>query len=972
MVSKNQKKNILFLYPILWICSILIIKVETQQEILSITSFNECINLDFSARNATTGDGTTGQYLDCSNSDNPSVSVNVTVLDLELTANVDGNSEFIVDLVILPDYENRNRKNTNGSKCNADPSVPQNCIITAPTTIRILSTEYVFYYPLIQNTGLVAQYCYMMHTNILTAGDLSLNQKSRVNQGMVVGCMQDTVVKNCNPTYGGTLCAHDQGMFDPVADLSKGILKNGYSATNYWDAVPSSSDGGKCVRTEFSYDSIRKYGLSDDDRSVHPNPTLDKSKTNRTYVISDPEPMDLTFSSSKIYDSVLQSIMCSGFVCGIFNTYCYNYKPGADVYPEVPVYGGNLEPIGISFLLYQLRPLCYIFNINQVPSVAVKVVIEVDVESVGTETLTLSNIMGLERSSSDAKLIDARVISVDTLDGYIGPSLAGYISVCGGQQYQGPLSQKNPQGAWSSAPQDDLQVLPLFDMRNRTLFNSPINGYKFDTNNDITSNPWDTIRENVPSPSGLYYPNNRFLTFSTIWDTDPESYGKNSDPFSTGGDPYSVGMRLSTNVMWYYISYDKSDWLGKSCNQLGITDLFWNTNFKGSLPNRQTGVEQCYLDSYACGPGMTNATFGGRSIPGCLASAAFNAMITYTNISEIPGSNGLPNPNAPLIQEIVKASMPPYYDPTNPNYWIAPIESSGALFFKPNPSQAIAPVSFEILIDLVGTFVGYAETFPNGHIVNVSCDNATVGTQSVSLVTIQNVGLINGSYDVDIDCPIGSGVTLISGFPLEYPVLSPNETYTLPFTFISDGIPDSPQKSCEIFLRPSTSAFAILDSSLFTCDLSNNNIKPQPNDTDIPPDEPGVLGCSGCNFACFEEVGSITDAWCFWLIVIIPSVTILVSLVSGIYFCVYRSEKTKKSNEYTQKIDKINRQMDEYDKSKEPNRNDPPGKMDSQDMINMFNNTQGIPNSEPMLRSEIGRNPESDIPVSDTYGEKLI
>lgn len=923
-------------------------QIACQSEILGITGFNICFNLDISARNATDPtQGALGTYLNCTNADNPSINIPVTVIDLRLTASNDVESEFVVDLAVIPDEPNRFRSNTNGLQCNADQNVPQNCQMMQETKIEILSTKYVFYYPLWYNPSILPQYCYMTYFNMYTQDNFKKpNYNDNINQGMADMCTEQTVVKNClGSATDTTLCNQDIQQFGPIANISRGIFTGQWNSGNYWDFVDSAKENGRCRRTAVSYDAVRKYGITNFEFQSG-LVTEDTSKTNLSMLISDPEPMDLQFSANRLYESVLQSITCTGVDCGIYNGICYNHQ-NPDVYPDKFGTGSDIKVVGIQFYLYQLRPICYLYDIKQVPSVAAEIEIRVttiDSSSTGvgsqTETITISNLMGTERNSSEQRLISASIISVDTLDGYLGPSLNGYIMICGGQETNIPLWARNPTNQYNNTPKFDLHFDPFFDMRNRSLGGTALE-------NSTIANPWNVIMENVPSPSGRYYPNNRFLTFSSRWDTDPESYGANSDPFSTGGDPYSVGARLDTNVMWYFFPSSKSHWIGDGCNQLGITDLFWNRNFNGGTPDRVTGNQQCYLNPWACVPGLLENTFGGRTIPGCLASTAFNNMIEYTDEQLTTTNPGAVN-NINLIKDIAKQSMPPDYDPYNPNYWLA---DGNRLYYTPSQSAATFDLSFEVVIDLVGSFVGYADVFANGLILNSACQNLTGGPAvdndpSNLIITVKNTGTINGSYILTFNCPPASGIVITGSTELHYEDLAPNATQNQTTTFTAPNISQLNQQPCELVLQPRTDVFAVLDTKLLACSIGlNPDNRPAPNDTDIPIPDPGDTKCGVCDFECFEVQGSITDSACFWVLVSTMGFFVFALIAAGITYCVFTSRRKDKSAQYLESIKKAeeNAQLEEEQTlAQEAHLQGPPDKMDPQDYDNMLHSYNSI------------------------------
>ena len=869
-------------------------KTLAQQDILSISSYNYCIEL---GDNKTQSLNTS--YLDCSGGPDSEQGWPITTIDLRLVASAISESSFIVDLTTVPDIHNSHRPNDNPNPriCGADPTKPQNCVTTTPVSITVESTEYIYYYNLHEVATVVPQYCYMGRFATINTEHLTIdNNKQKVSplSGTEL-CYQNDVVNYCGNTdssrcadLADTYSQENLRIVSQVIDKEalnrgKGEYYYKWASANKHDPYTSPTHPvGEFRDTILSFDSIRRgpKPCLYNQPSPSPNPTFNSISRDDHPVIGEypvPEPFPEGVASKLVfgYGDVLQSTMCSGYQCGgIYDAvayknysttsrkvverdtdgnvkdacqrddpqdifYAYNARDGAIDGNNEPKKQKNVGTIGMILELYSLGPECVLYSIDETPSVAVKITINVTnlnstdpVNSNGksnTQTVYISNLVGLPKQASPEKTVGARVISVDTLDGYIGPALPGYIIQCGKpdqvpateptfNDFSDPREVQYDDGSRNAPPADaeeqynkaDIagkKKLAFLDMRRYVVQDGPENN----TDYDPTTNPWEYIKERLPVQGG-YYPTGKALDIN---------------PFD----------KPARNSMWYYVDILNDAWLGPGCNQLGMTDEFWNTNFNGGSPNSDTGLEQCYLSPFMCMPGYSNESFGGRSIPGCLASAAFIAK-------RREGVFGLDTDqfdyNGEQIEEIVKKSVPPYYNPQDPNYWPVILEGVGmALAFDPKKSKSpdaisMPPVSFELTIELVGSFVEYISNVSNGEIVAIDCHNGSAdpGVINRANVTVKNVGTIPGTYTLDIDCPKESEVT-IDGQISNTPVINPGEKgvsfFDYSTTVPGDELPTD-QNACVINLMPGGGdAFTILSTMLFTCDL----VDPDDPDGDV-------------------------------------------------------------------------------------------------------------------------------------------
>jgi hypothetical protein len=718
---------------------------------------------------------------------------------------------------------------------------------------------------------------------------------------------------------------------------------------------------GTCRNTIFSFDSIRKGGSYFDQSGNSNVPDLglpdsffqcllnytehDDMPVISSYPISDPPPLKLSSKVNTAYGNVLQDITCSGYNCGgIYDALCpYGFATSNDLekqqLPNSPLCQNNAKdgatgsknqvgPIGMNLGIYSLNPNCILYEIDEIPGVLVTVRFKVTtdtngdglvddqdtdiyVDSNGIESVQefkLTNILGLEKVSSSQGVAGARVVSVDTLDGYIGPAIPGFIVMCGDPDppienlrknniYTDPKIQaaENPQSDGLINTDDDTGVNVLASLYNQLDPNGDgilestfidmhhyVLADEYSTNQslyDPTVNPWPIIAEGLNKT--VMYPRGENLNYA----------------------PPSLN-RPKRNAMWYYIPIEKESWIGKGCNQLGLTDLFWNTNFQGGAPNVNTGIEQCYLSPFTCVPGYNENSFGGRSIPGCLASAAFVAK-EENSIS--PTQQMRDNQNE--IDYVIKNSMPPQYNEANPNFWTLALTDGMALAYDPsicgtncqgNPPE----LSFEVLIDLVGTFVAYESTVPNGIIVQPIICNGTIGVPSTGNMTVGNRGTIPGSFQVQIQCV--SGLIAIDNNGLLFKDLEPGEDRSQIFEYTPTIDTENIDNPCLARLLPSGGdVFVILQEVSFSCTDTAPITKPDDPTEQENPNDINVVPCGCMDMPCWEQTDGVSkwDSICYNLFIWPPLILLILFLGASGYFIVIKIRAEKLSRESDKDID---------------------------------------------------------------------
>jgi hypothetical protein len=246
----------------------------------------------------------------------------------------------------------------------------------------------------------------------------------------------------------------------------------------------------------------------------------------------------------------------------------------------------------------------------------------------------------------------------------------------------------------------------------------------------------------------------------------------------------------------------------------------------------------------------------------------------------------------------------------------------------------------------------------NGRITDVEC-NGTINDFSNGFVTVQNTGLIDGTYVVDIECPTDSGITAVAPSTLNYGLLNPNETDTQSFSFVGSVVPQNSLDPCILVLRPGdANVFVVLQELIFTCTVLDADIPPSPNDTDVNVSMPGIfeIDCGSCDFECIQAAGkSITTSWCFWIISSFFILSIVLSIVSCAIYIGYNYSVKKDSEKFVESLKRAARGDPLYSTVEIQPRN----LMSSQDFANIYSA------GSPMGVSEAGTRPSPSAVMAD-------
>ena len=534
-------------------------------------------------------------------------------------------------------------------------------------------------------------------------------------------------------------------------------------------------------------------------------------------------------------------------------------------------------------LIVPLGPQCSVFKVSADPKIIITVDIDVTVTTLNaqgdkvekTETLSLETFSTGETQSSVNKLLRARFENIQSVDSTLGPSIEGYIVVCG--RSTAALEPDFP---------DMRDLLPLDDDGKRR---------------PITVNPWPYIKEQFEKDApGV----NRVNYYPLPFDYSPLGIRGKSDSGTGLNDDLS-------QTFWYFVPLGTAmrEW-GTGCNQVGI-----KAGWTSSQANQET---MCRLPPHECVPGIGKFYSGGRktSLP-CTVSSQFAFLSGLLDLDEgTTGDFQSSNRYTSVTTDQMNVFMPgdefdedsssgggtqstsALYNPQAPNFWLA----DGKLLYQPTGNQPLSStVSAELVVDYLGTFVSYVQEVASARLTQLNeldCDVGQMGitTLNISVENLSQPGIgVATSYLVAMDCDLDStGVAIISANPAIVGPIEPGATDTVIFTIQQDG--SSAQKaSCSVTLSSATDVVdePIMDTATVNCNIAvpGPPIIYVPSNATAPAPQPET--CEGfCPLDCLVLQGGLGTNACFIVIMSIVAVilAILVSLVILYIVSRYRSD----------------------------------------------------------------------------------
>lgn len=923
----------------------LVLGARGQAELLSVTSFVECVDIDRSARDPTTQQGRAGNFLDCTPTSDPQStgSDTVTIIDARIIAGSSGgNSAFEVNLTTVTSDTTPPTSSTDGGKCqlNLVGGVPQptNCKVSQhPYSIVLSSSEYIYYYDLTADESVELPYCHVVHfydtasakcDNITYEGSggntyNKYTQTCSARVERIPGCKTgSTGANNASPQCERWMDALSTRNIYGIM-TGKNPDQTPFNISEYYAAYVGAAacvqnDTRRCIRTEFSSDALRKpappmytgFGGGipwDDAASIR----LGEMFGGAAYTLHDlalPSPLPLGLDESPAFQSTtgapgdLQVLNCVG-PCEATQQNCYNTYDATE--PDaVRANGTTLESEGVDVGLFGLGPACRVYNVALTPRVAVRITATLR-DLVTNETFVVSTddvTPGTQAVSNDTgvpKTFAMEIVTVGSLNNVLGPPLGGAILVCGG-----PIQQEVRVGARSFPAYTRFDLLdppttqppptdapPFFNMREQMAPFAEVGNPFY--------NPWGAVlaRADADSDGALgFYPSNRYMGYSDAC-------------AAPARDPADTRTCDQTNVMWYYVNSENRRFIGRGCDQLGITDMFWNVGANGGQTTAsQFAADTCNSDPFICAPGFSSAfAFENRTlaagntteyhyvpvdapVTGCMASTAFEIArevpmppgfgfadeydpANYAGYWNAFGQPELLHSTLGVVDQtyslattinVLENYVPRGYNPTRPNYWLQTDETP-RLYFKPDNTvqtpagAAFSPeLSVEVVLYLVGKFVAFEDAIPAGRINQGPCvTDTTFAVLSSQQVTVTNLGTIAGQYQVNVACPPRSQIYA----PVASLVVPPTGTLppgneSVPVTIYYDpnpdfeADPDKPVEPCQLTLLALNTA-SELDQQNVICNhtfIDQNGTEPAP----APFFFPNNTGWSGKNCRCMD------------------------------------------------------------------------------------------------------------------------
>ena len=937
-----------------WILVLLVAvtQVRPQAEILSITSFIECVEIDRTAFDGSAGTVQPGNFLDCT-TDNATKSDTVTIVNLRLTAGTDSDSTFFFNLNSFNAQNSASQTSTQPSQCIADvvngATVPTDCQLTTDTfAVQFTNTKYNYYYTLELESDFDIPYCHVMQyadtltqtcNNIFPVGDNPFSKFTATCEARV-----EQLVRGQSPGSGQNAntenAAHYYNMFDSskIQGILSGLNENGtaFDTTPYYYVAPTGSCatagvGSLCVRTEFSSDIFRKPsgpmrstgpppvwkwddGVSIDEGSIYPT----MAYTDHTLPLPNPIPYGLdqstVFTSGTGFgkgSGTLQILNCLG-TCPANTQNCYStYDPTE---PDARRSNGTvLEAQSLDIALFALGPQCAVYSVSLLPRVAVVVTMNVTNLATGeVTTVNTSNVNPGEQQSSSNKFVAFGIRSVGTINNILGPPIGGKIVVCG------PIKELTETSYLPSvkfnllipttddANTDDPKEPAFPDMRD---FAAPD-----DEVDNVLYNPWENIAKITKERGDVtegYFPSNRYMKVNVACDEDGKQL------------PGTTRICRNSQQMFFYIPPEYEGTIGRGCNQIGITDQFWNANGDGSLVTGQFAADTCGSDPAVCVPGFAlNFVTEGNvvdlnnfAVTGCMASTAYEIMREVDindiyNQTDIDGLNttywrkyGSVAPDFNLgdsvsafaTSQIYRKNMPPGYNYKTPNFWLQTDDGTRRMYWDPSISTNDPkhtnvqmpknfPISFDMTAYFLGKFLGYAAVVPSGKIVQSSCvANTALSEISNMTVAVNNTGTSVGDYVLEVSCPQGSNIQVLQkDSQKNFDAVAPGEVspgQIVGFQFDSTTPTDSDPNTdtlCELVLYPKSSVLTTLDDQLLNSGCKHEPAPPSPNQPPSPaftpkfhPPPPTVCPW-WCAFGCYlySPDKNIDESPCFWFIVL--------------------------------------------------------------------------------------------------------
>ncbi len=680
-------------------------RTNAQSELLSITSFVACVEVDLSAFNHETQQGQNGSFLDCTPTmDSDSTGDTVTILDLRIVAGAwDGDSSLQIDLTTVTSQNTPPTTSSSGVKCSVNTdsdglSLPTDCALTTqPYSMEITASEYIYYYDLTLDESYELPYCHVSHYYQTASkacdkieyegGSNEYNQFTQTCSARVEifpscynsGTGANTASAQCE-TWMSLLSSRN------IEGIMSGRYHNGtdFNISQYYSAYVQDAIGcdiastNRCIRTEFSSDALRKpspvmYPFSEqfgnfvtwNDRfSVEIGEIFPAAAFTLHEEVPMPSPLPYGLDESNTFadkDGDLQILNCVG-PCLAGEQNCYNTYDG-NTPQAIRTNGTILESEGFDIGMFALGPSCSVYNVAVTPRVAVTVTVTLtNLDTNETTVISTNNVNPGARTTDEPHTFAMEILGVGSLNNVLGPPMGGAIILCG-EPIEDMLTAGGVSYAAAVEPSLLNEATQPPSMANKQPFLS-MRTYAapYDELDNPFFNPWIPIEEHANQTLDrvrAFYPSHRFAGYQYMCQNDTDSDGRND-----AADPADTRTCIDENYMWYWVGPQNRNTIGRGCAQMGITDMFWNSgSVQGQTLANQFGAETCNSDPYVCFPGFatevgfvslddtnttTQFTFGYSPVTGCMASTAFEIgrlegtpPVTYSSRDEVEEKAGI-------------------------------------------------------------------------------------------------------------------------------------------------------------------------------------------------------------------------------------------------------------------------------------------------------------------------------------------
>ncbi len=653
---------------------------NAQSELLSITSFVACVEVDLSALNHQTGVGQNGSFLDCTPTmDSDSTGDTVTILDMRIVAGTwDGDSSLQIDLTTVTAQNTPPTTSPSGIACNINTdsdglALPTDCALTTqPYSMEITASEYIYYYDLTLDESFEFPYCHVMHyydTASATCDQIKYaGGSNEYNQYTETCSARVELLPSCynsgtGANTGSPQCEMWMSLLGSrnIEGIMSGQYNNGtdfnisqyYSAYTPGDAGCDVESTQRCIRTEFSSDALRKptpvlYPQApinlitwNDKFSVEVGEIFPAAAFTLHEDFPLPHPIPYGLDESNTFADAngdLQILNCVGpCLAGTQNCYnTYDANTQATTTNEaIRTNGTILESEGFDVGMFALGPSCSVYNVAVTPRVAVSITVSItNLDTNVTTVITTNNVNPGARTTDEPHTFALEIVGVGSLNNVLGPPMGGAIILCG-EPIEDLLTAGGVSYAAAVEPSLLNEATQPPSMANKQPFLSMRTAAApYDELQNPLYNPWPDILANDIAPSFAFYPSGRYASYQYMCQNDTDSDGRNDD-----ADPADTRTCVDENYMWYWVGPQNRNTLGRGCAQMGITDMFWNSGgIQGQTLANQFGAQTCNSDPYVCFPGFstevgfvalddtnttTQFTFGYSPVTGCMASQAF-------------------------------------------------------------------------------------------------------------------------------------------------------------------------------------------------------------------------------------------------------------------------------------------------------------------------------------------------------------